>query len=93
MNDTRRLVRSGRDRWFWTHDKGATEWMGPFKTIDDAVLDAEIYRSADWYPGKPKGPIYVGLGTWMTKEEAGLWGAEFTHEIDSDNAMTIHLPP
>lgn len=87
-----RLVRHGRDRWFWTHDKDAEEWMGPFKTIDAAIADAEIYRSVDWYPGTLTGPIYIGLGTRTTKAEREDWGVDFTHQIDSDNALTILLP-
>jgi len=87
-----RLVRLGRDRWFWTHDKDAEEWMGPFKTIDAAIADAEIYRSTEWYPGTLTGPIYVGLGTRTTKAEREDWGVDFTHQIDSDNALKIYLP-
>jgi len=88
----RRLVRQGSDRWFWTHDKNAEEWMGPFKTIDDAIADAEIYRSADWYPGTLTGPIYVGLGKRTTKAEREVWGVDFTHQINSDYALQILLP-
>ena len=87
-----RFVRLGRDRWFWTHDKDAEEWTGPFKTIDAAIADAEIYRSAEWYPGTLTGPIYVGLGTRTIKAEREDWGTDFTHQIDSDNALKIYLP-